>query len=45
MAHQTRVRSGEEYNNNNNNNNNNEQEDSNAPRGINRLSSRTWPSP
>merc|ERR1712038_168368 len=37
MAHQTRVRSGEEYN-NNNNNNNNEQEDSNAPRGINRLS-------
>ena len=44
MAHQTRVRSGEEYN-NNNNNNNNEQEDSNAPRGINRLSSRTWPSP
>jgi len=32
------LATGEEYNNNNNNNNNNEQEDSNAPRGINRLS-------
>jgi len=34
MAHQNRVRPGEEFN----NNNNNEQEDSNTPRGINRLS-------
>ena len=40
MAHQNRVRPGEEFN---NNNNNNEQEDSNTPRGINRLSSRTRP--
>ena len=39
MAHQTRVRTtAEEYT----KEYNNEQEDTNAPRGINRLSSKTW---